>query len=280
VAAVLVLAWTMTGQLAAASASNSFSRDFLRNLPAPPDWVDRATGGKPTLYLGQKIADANGLWLHEFWNRSIKRVWSLDGTAPGPGPVVTPNLTSRTGTLAADPGYDYVLAERSIDLVGKVVEAKGGWRLYRIERPLRLATSTSGIYSDGWVGAQHEADVVTAGYNRFATPSGGPSTIQVTVSRKAWCGKNVPGKVLIQVGPLALGQQRNGVLQRVTQERRWVVNACKERTFTIPAPPPPFHVDVSIDGTFVPNELDPTQSERRRLGAQVGFIWLPSSKAS
>ena len=111
-AGVLVLAWTMTAQLAAASASNSFSRTFLRNLPAPPDWVDRETGGEPTLYLGQNVADANGLWLHEFWNRSIKQVWSLDGTAPGPGPVVTPNLTSRYGTLG-DPGYDFVLAERA-----------------------------------------------------------------------------------------------------------------------------------------------------------------------
>jgi hypothetical protein len=280
IAAVLVLAWTMTGQLAAASASNSFSRDFLRNLPAPADWVDRATDGEPTLYLGQKISDENGLWLHEFWNRSIKQVWSLDGSAPGPGPTLTPNLTSRTGTLANDPGYDYVLAERSIDLVGKVVEAKGGWRLYRIEPPLRLATSTSGIYSDGWVGADHEADIVTARYNRFATPGNRASSMQIWISRKAWCGKNVPGKVTIRIGPLALGPEKNGVLQSVTQEKRWVVNACDERTFTLEAPPPPFHVEVAIDGTFVPNELDPSQSERRRLGAKVDFTWLPTSKAT
>jgi hypothetical protein len=279
-AAVLVLAWTMTAQLAAATASNSFSRDFLRNLPAPADWVDRATGGEPTLYLGQKISDKNGLWLHEFWNRSIKQVWSLDGSAPGPGPTLTPDLTSRTGTLAGDPDYDYVLAEQSIDLVGKVVERKGGWRLYRIERPLRLATSISGIYSDGWVGADHEADIVTARYNRFATPGNRASTMLVWVSRKAWCGKNIPGKVTIRIGPLALGPEKNGVLQSVTQERRWVVNACDEQTFTLPAPPPPFHVEVAIDGTFVPNELDPSQSERRRLGAKVGFTWLPTSKAS
>jgi len=273
-AGVLVLAWTMTAQLAAASASNSFSRTFLRNLPAPPDWVDRETGGAPTLYLGQNVADANGLWLHEFWNRSIKQVWSLDGTAPGPGPVVTPNLTSRYGTLG-DPGYDFVLAERSIDLVGKVIDEKGGWRLYRIKHPLRLRSSQAGLYSDGWVGATHEADIVTASYNRFETPGNRPSTMLVTVSKKGWCGKNVPGKVRIQVGTLALGQQRNGVLERVTAERRWVVNSCEEKTFTIRAPPPPFHVDVAIDGTFVPHDLDPASSERRRLGAMVDLTWVP-----
>ncbi len=274
-AGVLVLAWTMTAQLAAASASNSFSVEYLRNLPKPVDWIDTATSGEPTLYLGQKIADANGLWLYEFWNRSIKRVYSLDGSAPGPGPTVTPSLLNRHGELAGDPGYDFVLAETSIDLVGRVLDAKGGWRLYRIERPLRLSSSQAGIYSDGWVGSQDPADVVSASYNRYETPGNRPSTMVVTVSKKGWCGKNVPGKVLIQVGPLALGQQRNGILQSVTQERRWVANSCKEQTFTIPAPAPPFHVEVTIDGTFVPHDLDPTQSERRRLGAKVGFTWVP-----
>ena len=47
---------------------------FLANLPTQLDWVDRATGGQPTLYLGQTIADPNGLLLTEFWNRSIKHV--------------------------------------------------------------------------------------------------------------------------------------------------------------------------------------------------------------
>ena len=61
-AAALTLAWTLTGAIVGARASNSFSGDFLRNLPKPLDWVDRATGRRPTLYLGQQIADANGVW--------------------------------------------------------------------------------------------------------------------------------------------------------------------------------------------------------------------------
>lgn len=273
-AGVLVLAWTMTAQLAAASASNSFSRQLIRNMPLPLDWVDHATGGEPTLYLGQKISDANGLHLLEFWNRSIKRVYSLDGTAPGPGPTVTPNLENRRGELYS-PGYDFVVAEKSIDLVGTVREEKGGWRLYRIEQPLRLRSSQSGIYSDGWVGSDDPADVVSAGYNRFSTPTGTASGMVVTVSKKAWCGANVPGKVLIQIGPLALGPQANGVLASVSDERRWVANSCEEKRFVLRAPPPPFHVEVTIDGTFVPNELDPAASDRRRLGAMVAFEWLP-----
>jgi hypothetical protein len=33
---------------------------------------------------------------------------------------------------------------------------------------------------------------------------------------------------------------------------------------------------VAIDGTFVPHDLDPSQGERRRLGAKVSFTWLPT----
>ena len=63
----------------------------------------------------------------------------------------------------------------------------------------------------------------------------------------------------------------------VGQERRWVVNSCDEKTFTIPAPPPPFHLEVSIEGTFVPHDLDPSLSERRHLGAMVGITWVPGA---
>ena len=84
--------WTLAGQLSAASASNTFSEELTKNIDEPLDWIDRATGGQSTLYLGQRLTDYNGLWQMEFWNRSLDHVWSTDGSAPGPGPVVTPDL--------------------------------------------------------------------------------------------------------------------------------------------------------------------------------------------
>ena len=84
-AVVLTLGWNVTGEVNAARGSTAFADQLMANLPQPPTWVDRETGGKPALYFGQKITDPNGLWLLEFWNRSIQRVWSLDGSAPGPG---------------------------------------------------------------------------------------------------------------------------------------------------------------------------------------------------
>ena len=42
----------------------------------------------PTIYLGQRIPTTpNGIWLMEFWNRSLRYVWSLDGTRTGAGDV-------------------------------------------------------------------------------------------------------------------------------------------------------------------------------------------------
>ena len=47
----------------------------------------------------------------EFWNRNVRKVWSLDGTAPGPGPVLTPDLIATDGRLAGDPGYEYAVID-------------------------------------------------------------------------------------------------------------------------------------------------------------------------
>src|SRR5207302_10582569 len=121
VAAIFVLAWNLTGQIGAAGASQTISDDLLANYPRPLDWLDRADGGKPAMYLGQEITDANGIWLLEFWNRSLHYVWSLDGTAKGPGPTLSPDLLANDGRITTVAGIRYVVVEPNIDLVGKVV---------------------------------------------------------------------------------------------------------------------------------------------------------------
>ena len=88
--AAAVVAWNLTAEISFASASNRTSDRFVENIRAPFTWVDDATGGASTLYLGQQMSDQNGEWLLEFWNRSIKAVWSLDGTAQGPAPSSHP----------------------------------------------------------------------------------------------------------------------------------------------------------------------------------------------
>ena len=86
-AAALLLVWGVTAEIYAARGLNTFAERLYEATPQPVDWVDQATGGEPTLFLGQSIIDKNPIYLLEFWNRSVKLVWSIDGSAPLPAVV-------------------------------------------------------------------------------------------------------------------------------------------------------------------------------------------------
>jgi hypothetical protein len=302
-AAALVLSWNLAGEISASNGINVFSRTLLSNFPNPPDWLDKATGGKPTIYLGQRITDPQGIWLMEFWNRSLDYVWSLDGTAPGPGTYppgfVTPDagpdgrLTGRSIPTGAPPGVDYIVADASIEVAGtfienpkirhvitedqfgfpihKVVVQPAPWRLLRIDQPLRLRSTPIGIEPDGWTtpppGSPPTAPAFSA-YNQFSTPGKRPGFIRIVVSRAAWNGKDKPGNVTITVGSLIRGQDKQPALGHVTTVLHWVVHSNKTRVFYVPAPPPT-RVEIRISPTFSPHDYG--GSDRRRLGAQVAY---------
>lgn len=267
--AVLVLAWNVTGQLAASDGSRDISERFLENFPDPPNWIDRATGGAPTMYLGQDIVDPTGIWLMEFWNRSLRYVWSLDGTAPGPGPTSTPNVFKPDGTLQQQRGeVKYVLADGGIEVLGTIVArppsrggAPGGVRLYEIDYPVRLRRAVDGMFADGWTGE-------SASYSQYSTPAGKPGWVVVDVSRGDW---DLTGTVRIVVGKIVIGPDFNARLGEVTATRTGTFGPRPGRRFVIPAPTPPFRVEVRVTPTFKPNELDPRTGDRRALGALVAF---------
>ena len=96
---VLGAAWMLTSEIGTTVGTTHFANLFRDNLPRKLDWIDARVGGGPVTYLGQAIIDPNGLLLTEFWNRSITRVASLDGSAPGPGPTFGPNVVDAKGTL-------------------------------------------------------------------------------------------------------------------------------------------------------------------------------------
>jgi hypothetical protein len=274
-AAVLVLAWNFAGQISAATYSNDTSDNYLRGFPDPPGWLDAVTHGRRALYLGQNLdPGANlGIWLTEFWNPSLKHVWTLDGiNAPGPGPTLTPDLAATDGRLTPDPHVSYVMTEPGIDLVGDLVgqpPATGRWSVYKLHGPLRLAHAQTGITSDYWLGC-NDAPCAPAAYNQYATEGGKPGFVSVSVSRKGACGAPIrPGRVLIRVGKLVKGQDKQPHLGRVTAVRRWRVAPGAERQFVIPTPRPPFRVEVNVAPTFSP--YDYGETDRRQLGAQIGF---------
>jgi hypothetical protein len=305
--AALVVAWNLAGQISASNGVNVFSRAQLGGFPSPPNWLDRATHGQPTVYLGQRITDPEGIWLMEFWNRSLHHVWSLDGTAPGPGFFLTPDLgpdgrlTGRAIPNGAPPGVNYIVADVGIDVVGtfvvqpsirhvirqdafgfpidKVVVKPAPWRVLRIDQPLRLRSTPVGIEPDGWItvppGAPH-APAFSA-YNQFSTPGNRPGYIRLTVSRAGFRGRTRPGHVTITSGRLIRGQDKQPALGRVTQVLHWVVRSGRTRVFYLAASPPT-RVEVRISPTFSPHDFG--GSDRRELGAQVSYSFSETRPGS
>jgi hypothetical protein len=263
----LVVAWNLAGEIAGSNASNGFSRMVLGNFPTPPNWLDRTDHGKGAIYIGQGIdsGQAFGINLMEFWNRSLKGVWSLDGTAPGPGPVLTPNLAETNGRLYPDPPVDYIVADRGINLVGTVAGSYGRWRVYHIVHPLRTAQSVTGLFADGWSGAH-------AAYNQYATPHERSGVLAVTVSRVAANGAPArPGNVTIKLGQLVIGPDHEPALGRALAVRHWLALAGKQRTFVISTPRPPFRVQITVSPTFSPHDYG--ASDMRQLGVQASFLF-------
>ena len=188
VTAALVLAWTLTGQISAAKYSNDSGDLITRNYPKPLTWLDDISGGEPVLYLGQNIntGAALGIWLTEFWNRSLKHVWSLDGRRRA-WARADARPRGHDGRLSPDPGARYVLAERGVDVDGELVARPpktGRWFVYKLNGPLRLAHAETGSSrTAGWA---------RSAYNQYASPSGQGGNMVVRLGRWAWGGRTSP----------------------------------------------------------------------------------------
>ncbi len=273
VTAVLVLAWCLAGQISAATYSDNTSQAYITNYPRPLNWLDEITHGQPTLYLGQHLDQGTdlGVWLTEFWNRSLRYVWSVDGSAPGPGPTLTPNITQATGQLDPSPDVRYAMVEKGIDLDGKVVAQRGRWTIYEVRQPLRYVHTQTGIFSDGQTGCSllpcPEAD---SAYNQFSTSGDRRGYMVVDVSRVSACGAPVrPAGVRVTLGTLIRGADKEPHIGRVIAVRRWRLLIGTARRFVIRTPKAPFRVEVRIAPTFSPLHFG--GSDERQLGGQVGF---------
>jgi hypothetical protein len=267
-----LLTWNLTNEVYAANGERRLSDQLADNFVADREWVDEAVGNGTVTIVGQQHVDPTAIWLTEFFNRSVTQVWSVDPSspAPPPGPTETPDLVSPQGDLWPDPGTDYALAVNGVRLQGEVVEALPDdlTRLYRLDGPFRIAENQTGVFGDGWMGE-------TAAYNRFAVADDGPGFARVTLSREAFCtDQPVPSRMTIRIGPVGTGADKQPALSSVTEERVVAVEPCQAQTILLRPPGVPWRVEVQAQ-TFVPAEVDPNLGDRRRLGARVGFGFVP-----
>ena len=258
--------------LSSVSASNMIAGE-ARSLRAyagtSPNWVDEAIGSDTEaayLYAGDAASNPHLLWQTEFWNRSVDRVLPLGATEPGSFANEPLTVDGRGRLSPASARYKgnptYVVADPKVGVDGKIVATGGtGLALYRLNGPLRLASTTEGVTADGWSGP-------AATYTRYTSPGGRPGRLLVTVSRRSWSGTDVPGAVTITVGPL-VKTAAGFALGKTTAQRNWVIHSGAERVFRLPAPAPPYRAEVHVNPTFSPSAFG--SADTRQLGAQVRF---------
>ncbi len=277
--AVAIVAWNLTGEIAAAAGTNEYANGQVPSVGQPFSWVDDVTGGRPTLYLGQGVSDQTPEWLLEFWNRSITGVSSLDGTIKGPGPAGGPNITAN-GTLywsatPADLGrqYDYAVEDfPCVDFAGTSVadhayrtgDTVKSWRLIQLTHPNRLLAECTGISPDGWTGPGESS------YVRFGGGRGG--WLRVVVSRRDWGGPTPPSPYHVLIGPLQINANQEPQLIHVTAEKDGIIASTKTQVVWLRAPEARFTARVVVDSKFVPCQVEPQQSsDCRVLGAEVSY---------
>jgi hypothetical protein len=273
-AAIGVVGWNLTGELAASAGTNSLARQAATTLGRPFSWVDDTTHLAPTLYMGEEEHDQNPEWLLEFWNRSIARVSSLDGSVLGPGPSGGPNIL-RNGSLywTNAPGglpiqYAYAVEDLPcIDLAGArvrthVYQAGGGpqtWALLRLARPNRLQSTCTDIYPDGWTNGAESF------YYRFSGPDG---WLRVAYSRP----ENYPIKpspIHVILGRLQIEEQQPA-LTRVTKTVDSTIGNLQSKVAWLHVPAGGFAVHVVVDHTFVPDDYD-HRGDKRQLGVALTY---------
>jgi hypothetical protein len=266
-ALVLALGWMVSTEIAATVGIDRLATTFEKNLPKPLDWVDRANGRAPTVYLGQAVRDPDGENLTEFWNRSITKVESLDGTAPGPGPTPSATLLRSDGLLSNLDGAQYVLADSGVNLNATVVASNGAMTLYRARGPWRLEDAVQQVYPDTWCPDW-------CSYTYFKPGQSG--ILKVSVGRLAYNGSAPAAAVTIVIGTVRIDpDHQTPLLADVQRKLHSLVRNGTTQTLTFPVARTPVRVEIRVaDSTLIP----PTSIDPRSLGVQVGFQFVQTER--
>jgi hypothetical protein len=82
-------------------------------------------------------------------------------------------------------------------------------------------------------------------------------------------GLRQTGKATVKIGPVGIGPDKQPRIERVTETRTFDVPDCKANGTTLSPPNVPWRMEITVAPTFSPNAIDPSNSERRQLGAVI-----------
>jgi hypothetical protein len=229
-------------------------------LSGDPSWIDDTIGknARAEFLYTSEISDPHTLWQSEFWNRSVHRVFGVTSQDPSI-PDVTAPLDPATGRI--EPGLPagspdvrprYVVAASSVDVDGELLARNGSLSLYRVRPPLRLASLSSGVMPDRWVGA-------SATYTSYVLPPGAKH-VDVLLERHGIAGPP-PARVRVSVGPVGgttVWKTDTGTVQNGGGQR-----------FSLPVRRAPFQVRLSTSPTFSPSQFG--SPDTRQLGVRASF---------
>jgi glycosyltransferase involved in cell wall biosynthesis len=126
-------------------------------VAAGTSWIDRAVGPRAKVAVLWSGGSTIRVWENEFWNRSIRRVYGLDGADLGGGMPQTNVTANRSTSVLLDKhgrpiDADYVLTDTRAPVVGTRIAADDEHRLalYQVQKPVRLAQRITGWYDDSW----------------------------------------------------------------------------------------------------------------------------------
>ena len=197
-------------------------------------------------------------------------MWSVDATAPGPGPVVTPNYANTRGVVEPQLPIHWVVAAPGVDPAGSLaIPSVGGLRLYRVSPPIRIADAYGGLSTEGsnWMST-------ASFYYHFAPNGPRRGVATVGLSRAAACGKRPASTMTVRLSSLRIDANGQPACGRRLAIRHVLLrsNPCDTRIVSIKAATP-FRIDVTASRTF---QADPATGDLRQVSAQVDFGWAPS----
>jgi glycosyltransferase involved in cell wall biosynthesis len=173
-------------------------------VAAGTSWIDRTVGTNADVAVLWSGGSAVRIWQDEFWNRSIRRVYGLDGAElPGNMPQTDVTAQRSSSELLDASGRpidaEYVLTDTRTPVVGQRVAGDPDHllALYRVRKPIRLALRITGWYDDSWTGPQVQwtREQCTGGRLRFDVRSD-PGLFAHTVQHVTIAG-TTPGRTIV-----------------------------------------------------------------------------------